>query len=101
MSTPVRFRMSSTSVLKVPLHAVVVQAPDSFRPVIGDKIYLDYLKDGGGAILDTYVVAVEWNLEFQKPGCNTGYDLVMRVTLSTDKPPPPEQRRQVRKVHPQ
>ncbi len=82
------------------LSGVTLTAPDSFTPEVGTRIHADHIpsvKPGERAMVDIgsmnlYVTEVEWRLRLVVTGPISGqppqYEMVMRVTLSTQAPAP-------------
>jgi len=100
MTFPVEYRFDAKEEILVRdvdarvlrIDGVTLSAPDTFRPQVGDRIYADYAKRGDTGDLelgtmDLYVTGVEWRL--RAPGELTTlpqYEMVMRVTLSSEAP---------------
>jgi hypothetical protein len=89
----VQIRMSPMSVFQYPIDDVKFDAPEEFRPAVGDRVSFDRFRDPGGEHrkLDVYVVSVEWRLLVDSPAV-AGYQnfmLILVLTVSSDAPPSP------------
>lgn len=105
MGFSVEFRMDGKAIFPVAIDGKILSAPDTFNPVVGDRIYADHLKPWGKSpgpaeigTMDLFVTGVEWRLRLvgvSGDGGEPQYDLVLRVTISSEAP----SERQSRRAH--
>jgi hypothetical protein len=88
----VRLQMSPGAVFQYPIDGVAFDAPDSFRPILGDRVTIDNIRGVDGVMrgLDVYVAAVEWRLMMEDTKSSVWtFDSILVLTVSSDAPPKP------------
>lgn len=95
MTYPVEFRMDGKALFPVRINGMTLTAPDTFRPEVGDQMYADHVKETALgeleqiANMNLFVTGVEWRLRMAgglTSQAQAQYELVMRVTLSSEVP---------------
>lgn len=97
----IELHQSPVSIFKHDIEGISFDAPDQFRPVVGEQIRFDLFRPRGRPVgrlngpAVFFVTKVEWRLEYVGPNerDNDAYTATLSLTVASEMPAKPGTRR--------